>query len=94
MDKIYSKNSDVVFRKIADEYILVPVKNSIGDMESIYSLNGSAARIWELVDGKKRLSEIKKAIVGEFDVDEKSAEDDILSFSQELEKIGLVLPSA
>jgi hypothetical protein len=37
-------------------------------MNCIYTLNKPAARVWELIDGKRGLSRIKKDILNEFDV--------------------------
>ena len=37
-------------------------------MNCIYTLNKPAARVWELIDGKRDLSRIKKDILKEFDV--------------------------
>ena len=56
----YRKNEDFVYRKIQDETILVPIKDNVGDMGSIYDLNEVAAFIWEHLDGEKRLLDIRK----------------------------------
>ena len=60
LDKVYTKSDSIVFRKIADEFILVPIRQNVGDLESIYTLNETAARIWELIDGKIKVKEIKE----------------------------------
>jgi len=65
LDKVYSKSDSIVSRKIAEEFILVPIRQNVGDLESIYTLNETAARIWELVDGKMKVEEIKEKIVEE-----------------------------
>ena len=85
MDKIYSKNPDVVFRRIADECILVTIKNRIGDMECIYTLSEVAARIWELIDGHKSSKEINRAILNEYDVSPENAERDLRELFMQLE---------
>ena len=43
---IYSKSESVVFREIGEECILVPIRQGVGDLDSIYTLNRTAARIW------------------------------------------------
>ncbi len=68
-EKIYVKNPDVVFRKIAGEFILVPVRQKVVDLKSIYTLNEAAAFIWELIDGKKSVSCIKSKFAEMFDCD-------------------------
>ena len=87
LDKVYSKSDSIVFRKIADEFILVPIRQNVGDLESIYTLNETAARIWELIDGKIEVGKIKEKIVEEFEVTPEEAEKDIMEHLQQLEGI-------
>jgi hypothetical protein len=87
--KVYQKNPDIVFRKIADEYILVPIRQNVGDLENIYTLkNEVAARIWEFIDGKRKVKEIKEKIVEEFEVSPQQAEDDLTLFIEQLKAAG------
>jgi hypothetical protein len=55
---IYKHDPNIVARMIGGEMILVPIRKNVGDMENIYTLNETAARIWELVDGQHSLEEI------------------------------------
>jgi len=87
LERCYQKNPDIVSRKIADEYILVPIRQNVGDLESIYTLNEVAARIWELIDGKKKVKEIKDKIMEEFEVTPEEIEKDLTELLQKLEKI-------
>ena len=83
----YCKNPDIVFRRIADELILVPIRQSAGDMGNIYTLNEVGARVWELIDGKRTVREIQELIVNEFEVSPESAEEDLKEFLRSLESI-------
>jgi len=87
LDKVYEKSDSIVSRKIADEFILVPIRQDVGDLGSIYTLNEVGARIWELIDGKTKVREIKDTIVEEFEVTPEEAEKDLLEHLQQLEKI-------
>ena len=87
LERCYQKNPDIVSRKIADEYILVPIRQNVGDLESIYTLNEVAARIWELIDGKRKIKEIKDKIMEEFEVTPEEIEKDLTELLQKLEKI-------
>lgn len=87
LQRRYQKSPDIVFRKIADEYILVPIRQNVGDLESIYTLNAVAARIWELIDGERKVSDVRDKIIEEFEVTGEEAEGDILQFIGQLEKI-------
>ncbi len=87
LDKVYKKSDSIVFRKIADEFILVPIRQNVGDLESISTLNEVAARIWELIDGKMKVREIKDKIVEEFEATPQQAEKDLIEYLKQLEKI-------
>ncbi len=87
---IYQKSPDIVSRKIVDEIILVPIRRKIGDVESIYTLNELGAHIWELIDGKRRVNEIRDLIVAEFEVSQGEVEGDLLTLLQQFTEIGAV----
>lgn len=87
LEKCYQKDPNIVSRKIADEFVLVPIRQNVGDLESIYTLNEVAARIWELIDGKRTGKEIREIIVKEFKVTPEKAEKDLIELLQKLEKI-------
>ncbi len=91
LDKVYKKSDSIVFRKIADEFILVPIRQNVGDLESICTLNDVAARIWELIDGKMKAREIKDKIVEEFEVTPEEAEKDLIEYLQKLEGIEAII---
>ncbi len=90
LDKVYKKSDSIVSRKIADEFLLVPIKQNVGDLESIYTLNEVATRVWELIDGKKKVKEIKDKIVEEFEVTPQEAEKDLASLVKQLLAVGAI----
>ncbi len=94
LDRVYQKNQNFVFRKIDDETILVPIKDSVGDLGAIYNLNEVAAFVWEHLDGKKTLQGIKHMMTDEFEVSDPDAEQDLTEFVSQLEKIDAILPTA
>ncbi|MBU4305388.1 MAG: PqqD family protein [Candidatus Omnitrophica bacterium] len=87
LEKCYEKCADMVERKIADEFILVPIRHKTGDLECIYALNPVSSRIWELIDGKKSVSQIRDVIADEFDVQVQEAEKDLKEILNVFEKI-------
>lgn len=88
LDKCYRKNPDIAFRKVAGEFILVPIRRNVRDLESIYTLNEVATRVWDLIDGKRTGRQISEVIGGEFDVEPKQAEIDVCELLQNLHEIG------
>jgi hypothetical protein len=91
LDKVYKKSDSIVFRKIGDECILVPIRQGAGDLESIYTLNGTAARIWELLDGRTNVLEIRDKLTEEFDVTPQEAEEDLLRHLKDLASIKAIV---
>ena len=91
LEKVYDKSDSIVSRRIADEFILVPIRQNVGDLESIYTLNETAARIWELIDGKIKVEKIKEKLIEEFEVTPEEAEKDLMEHLQQLEGIGAVV---
>ena len=89
--KRYRKSESVVSRKINDEFILVPIRQDVGQLSSIYTLNEVGARIWELIDGRCSVEDITKKIIEEFEVESRDAEADVRFHLEQLEKKGLII---
>ncbi len=90
LDDRYCKDPFIVFREIAGEMILVPIRQNVGDLESIYTLNETAARVWELLDGQRTLREIRDELVQEFEVEADQAQQDLVELLEQLESVGAV----
>jgi methyltransferase-like protein len=92
VDRIFQKNENFVFRQIDDETILVPIKDNLGDMGSIYNLNEVGAFVWKHLDGKASLADIKNMILETFEVYEREADADLSDFVNQLKEIDAILP--
>ena len=64
----YTKDNNVVTRSIAGETIIVPIRGSVGDLDSIYILNEIAATIWQLIDGRAPVYQLIDVLCTEYDV--------------------------
>lgn len=91
LNQLYQKDPQIVYREIAGESILVPIRPNADDLDSIYTLNETGARIWALLDGQHTLDEIVEEIVAEFDVDHEQVEQDLLELIRDLESIRAVV---
>ena len=89
-DTFPRRSERIVFRKIAGEYILIPIAASATDVESIFNLNETGATIWEKLDGKKSLKDIIAEIQGEYEVEDYRLEKDIISFIDEMVSAKLI----
>jgi len=85
------KSDQVVYRKIADEMLLVPIRGKLADMQRIFALTPVAEFIWGQLDGQQPLTAIRDAILAEFDVQPPQADADLLEFIGELQQAGLIV---
>ncbi len=90
LDRRYARDPDFVFRRIADEVILLPIRRNLGDLESIFTLNAVGARIWELLDGRRSLADVCDRLLEEFGVSRDPMEADLTEFIGQLEAVGAV----
>lgn len=90
MAVVYRKNPDVVFRTIADEFILVPIRQKAVDLKSVFTLNETGAFIWGLIDGTMTDRGIEEALAREFSVDPVQARRDAGALLGQLEAAGLI----
>ena len=90
LETCYARNANFVYRRIEDETILVPIKDNVGDMGSIYNLNEIGALIWEQLDGRRKLETLKENILAAYDVSSREAEADLRAFMSDLIEIEAV----
>lgn len=84
------KQDSMVSREIMGEAILVPIRRIANEIDSIYSLNETAARIWNLIDGERSVEEISKVIAEEYEVTPEVALRDTVELCRELAALGAV----
>lgn len=90
----YKQDPSIVSREIAGEVILVPIRNNVGDLESIYTLNETAATVWASLDGQTPLTAILDLIVADYEVEVQEAQADLCDLIEQLTAIGAVKPAA
>src|SRR5262249_60437004 len=93
-DATTARYPHVVSRRIGVEVIVLPIRKNLGDLDSIYTLNDVGARIWELLDGRRSLREIRDVIVGEYQVTAQVATVDLEAFVEHLTAIGALAAPA
>ena len=84
----YEKDPNIVYREIAGEAILVPIRKQTADIEGIFTLNETGAFIWKLFDGRRSLAEIGAAVVEEYDASQVTVEADLAELVSSLKEIG------
>ena len=79
-------------RAIAGETLVIPIARATADLESIFTLNPVASRIWELLERPTTTSQLVATIVQEFDVSPADAARDVSEFLDSLRAAGLIAP--
>lgn len=86
-DVVFKKNPDIVTRKIDKETILVPIFKTSKEMNCIYTLNSAASKVWELIDGKKSMGDIRKIVLDKFDATDNEVDKEIGKLLKDLKDI-------
>ena len=86
----FHRNPDFIFRKIADELVLVPIRQDVASMDSIYTLNSVGAFIWERLAEPASQADIQLAVLGEYEADQEILMADLARFLGEMTAIGAV----
>ena len=89
-EKIFLKNKELVTRKITGELFIVPVRGKLADMQRIFTLNPVAEFIWNSLDGKTNIGNIRQSILSNYEVNEQAVDSDILDFIKELLEADLI----
>lgn len=86
IDQIYKKKSNCVVREVDDELVIVPVRDDLAEMDYLYTLNETALFVWYYIDGKMTPRAIARELTQKYEVDDKTAEQDVLHVLKELEE--------
>jgi hypothetical protein len=89
-NKAYRTSESLVTRKIAGQLFIVPISGELANMQRMFALTTVGERIWQLIEGRKSLAEIRETIVREYDVEAEQAESDIKEFVGNLLDAGLI----
>ena len=65
---IYIKHPDYVQRDVAGECILVPIRRTLTEANSIYVLNETGAALWNRIDGQRTAQDIVTDFCNEYEV--------------------------
>jgi hypothetical protein len=77
------RSSESIWRVIEKEVVILTPESS-----TLHVLNELGTRIWEIIDRPIQVEELISKIVSEYEVDEKTAKEDILDFLFSLAEIG------
>ncbi|MEL7645735.1 MAG: PqqD family protein [Anaerolineaceae bacterium] len=90
----YHRNPDFIFRKIAEETVLVPLHKDVADMDCIYTLNGVGAFIWEQLDQPASLEDLQSAVLNEYAAEPEMLMNDLKTFLDAMTAIDAIREGA
>ena len=79
-----------VLRKIADQYMAVPVGARAKELHGMIGLNETGAFIWERLSKGQTQEEIVKALCEEYEVEENAAATSVQRFFEKLSAEGMM----
>ena len=66
---VYARSDKVIRRDVGGETVLVPVAASgAADLEYLYRMNAVGAAVWDLLDGRRTITEISAHVRASFDI--------------------------
>jgi len=90
----FRRSEDFVARNIAGETVLVPIRQRLGDLESIYTLNEVATFIWERLAEPSTVGQIAAALGEAFRGEPAEVRRDVEEFLGQLLALQAVKPVA
>jgi len=88
--RVFAHRGEFALRQVGTESILVPVRNHVGDLDSVYVFTAVAARIWSLIDGERDVDSIVATISSEYDAEPNVIRADLDELLASLEGASLI----
>jgi len=69
-----------IMRKIAGTYVIIPVEDSVADLDGVIAVNDTAAFLFSKLMEEITFDELIENLVSEYDVTEEEAQKDVHDF--------------
>ncbi len=80
--------SGYMLKKVADNYIVVPVQNL--DFDGVITLNETGVVLWEALSTDTETEKLVKLMLDQYEVSEETAKQDVISFLKMLRDENLI----
>ena len=87
---VYQQSTSVVARRVGADTVLVPVRQNVGDLESIYTVNAVGADLWDRLAQPQTTDALVTFLVAEYDVAPEQAAADVQAFVHEMSDLQLL----
>lgn len=85
LEKIYERSSEVRYRILEGQAVVVRQ-----DVAQVFVLSEVGARVLELLDGKRKLADVRDLLLVEYEVDEAQLEQDLNQYIKRLKEAGII----
>lgn len=85
IDSTVSQIEDIVASDIDNEKVMMSIEKG-----QYFGLEPVGSRIWEMIESPVTVSDLIKTLLGQFDVDRETCEQDVLAFLGELDDAGII----
>ena len=82
--------SGFVVRKIANQYMAVPVGSRAKELHGMIGLNETAAFLWEQLKEERTEEELAELLYNEYEISEEKALETVQRFCKELQEEGVL----
>ena len=83
--------NEMVLREVAGEHILIPVGKTAMRVKGMISLRESGSLLWQKLQQDCTFEDLTNALLAEYDVDRTVAEQDVQSFLERLDSLGILV---
>jgi hypothetical protein len=85
-DAVVKAANDRISAEVGDELVILDLISG-----QYFGLDGVGRSIWELIQQPRRVEDIRRALVFEYEVDQSVCEADVLAFLQSMADEGLIV---
>ena len=75
---------EFVLRKIAGDYVIIPVGKTVIEFNGLITVNEVGVSIWNMLQNEVTFDQIVQGILNEYEVEESVAREDIREFLDQL----------
>jgi coenzyme PQQ biosynthesis protein PqqD len=84
-DSVLLPSNDLIAKEVDEEFIIVVIKAGVSNIEDdLFSLNDTGEAIWNLLDGKRTVSEVIEILKSEYQATDNTIEQDVFHMLDQL----------
>ena len=90
-EQIMRISDQYMLRQVADEYLVIPVGEAALKVKGLIALSESGSLLYRLLQSGSTEAELVAALLREYEVDQKTAQEDTRVFLQQMRTVGILI---